>query len=330
MNTTKIITIICWAISAIVLIGLIIWFLTGSIIGIGTNFRDINIFGFNFGGIQSLSGPFTSQGTQTADTTGIDSINISWVAGDVILIPHDGSAIEVTESAQRDLRDNERLQMSTSGGTLTIRFRERLTTGRTPRKNLEVLVPQNLSKNLTKLTISTTSGNVKTEDFNAETVNLSSVSADIQLADFVSNIIDVSTTSGKVTANDVRAGLLDISSVSGDITTPEAIATTLKISTTSGRTNASGSFERVNVSSISGNTTIKSTAIPDTINISSVSGNIDVHIPNNANLPNNGEITVSHSAVSGRFASEVPVRMQNGAPYSFSSVSGDTNIHALG
>jgi len=324
MNAVKIITIICWIISAIVLAGLLIWVLTGTVFGSGLFWSD-GIGNWSIGcSTENLTGPFESQGTQTADVANINSIKIGWVAGEITVIPHDGNEIQFTEYAQRSLRDNERLRMTTDGGTLNIRFRERNIIGNMPRKNLEVLVPFGLSVDMTRLDISTTSGSVKTEDFTADTVDISSVSADINIAKIVSQTIDISTTSGTITATDVRTGKLDTSSVSGAANITEAVATVLNTSTTSGRTNASGQFERIDVSSVSGGTIIRSETTPGTMSVSSVSGGIDIYIPNQ------GEITVNHSAVSGRFSSEIPVRIQNSAAYNFSSVSGNTNIYALG
>ena len=324
MNGTKVATIICWAISALVLTGLIIWFIISFVIGGNGLFGGIiNIPGINFGSTENLSGAFVSQGTQEANTTSIDSINISWVAGEVTLTPHDGNAIEVTEYAQRNLRDNERLQMNTEGSTLTIRFRERVNIGNMPRKNLEVLVPRELSENLEALTISTTSGNVKVDSFEAQTTKLNSVSANINISNIVSQLIDISTTSGDIGASSVRTGKLDTSTVSGDLTATETIATILDINSTSGRTNATGEFDRIDASSVSGDKTIRSSAVPSQVRISTTSGDTNLYIPNQ------GEITVNHSAVSGRFSSEVSVRIQNSAAYNFSSVSGDTNIYVM-
>ena len=321
MTTTRVITIICWAVSALVLIGLLIWFLTGTVFGTwGSNWFS----GINIGNIENLSGSFSSQSTYKADPSNIHTIDINWVAGEVTVIPHDGDEILVTESAQRDLRENERFRTSTDGGTLTVRFRERGSTPRNmPRKNLEVLVPHSLSEDLTRLNINTTSGSVKTDNFNATTVKISSVSASVNISGFVSQGIDINTTSGAVTASSIRAGRLDISSVSGAANISDSLVTTLDVSTTSGRTNATGEFDRVDVSTVSGSTTIRSTSAPSRLSVSSVSGATDIYIPDT------GVITVSHSAVSGRFSSEVPVTMQSGAAYSFSSVSGNTSIHIL-
>jgi len=329
MSKTKIVTIICWSVSALVLIGLLAWFLINSVFGGWGMFTNsdsgFNIFGMNFGGFENLTGPFEVQGVKNESTTDIHSIDINWVAGEITVVPHFGDDIQITESAQRRLNDNERMKVTSNGGTLKVEFRERGSLrGNMPRKNLEVLVPYELSENLTLLSVNTTSGKINISEFEAATLDISSVSASIDISAIVSNSIDLSTTSGAIRGNTVRAGIYDVSTVSGSINLSEANVPTLDLSTTSGSMTVSGEFDKINTSTVSGSVNIRSNTLPSRIDSSSVSGGVVVY------LPNDGEITVSHSAVSGRFSSDIPVKMQGGAAYNFSSVSGSTNIYALG
>jgi len=326
MSTTRIFTIACWIISALVLTGLLIWFLTGSVFGIGgagmTNWlRNI---GINITGSENLSGPYESQGTQSLDPANINTLNISWVSGEITVTPHDGNDIRITEYAQRELSDNEKMRVNTAGGTLTVSFRESGTfRGNMPRKNLEVLVPRSLSEDMTKFTVSTTSGTMIIEDFKASSISFNSVSATITASNLTSETLNISTTSGTINLDNINTNKLDKTGVSGSFNATETIASVIDINTTSGRTNASGEFNTVEVSSVSGNTTIDSKTVPAKVNMSSVSGRIDL------NIPNTESITVHHSAVSGKFSSEIPVTIQSNADYRFSSVSGNTNINLI-
>ena len=325
MSGLKIVTVICWIITALVLAGLVIWFLTGSVFGgwFG-NWGDNMPFGINIGGIQNLTGPFTTQGNETISTSGLNTIKVNWVAGEITVIPHDGNDVQITEFAQRDLKDNERMRVTINGSALNIEFRDKGNfRGNMPRKNLEVLVPRALSESLTDLTVNSTSGNIKVEDFNTGRATISSVSSSIILNRINSNSIDISTTSGSINATAIRTEKLNTSSVSGATNLSDVYAPDLNCSTTSGGINVSGEFDKIEVSSVSGGTVITSTTVPGKINVSSVSGGINLYIPDT------GEITVSHSAVSGRFTSEIPAIIQNNAAYNFSSVSGSTSVHIL-
>jgi len=325
MTGTKLVTIICWIVSALVLTGLLIWLVTSVIFGSWGFFNNFNVFNINIGGFENLTGPFESRGVQMENANDVRSININWVAGDVTVIPYDGEEVKITEFAQRELRNNEQMHVSNTNGVLRINFRERGNhRGRMPRKNLEVFVPQSLSKNLADLTINSTSGSIEAAGFETSSLSISTVSASIKISDIVSSDITAGTTSGSINAASLRAGRLNASSVSGAINISDANVPTVDVSTTSGAISLAGTLDVINTSTISGGVSIRSSTVPGRIDSSSVSGGVNVYIPNE------GEITVSHSAVSGRFSSDVPVIMQSNANYNFSSVSGSTNIHAIG
>jgi len=326
--STRVITIICWSISALVLIGLLTWFLVGSIFGnwgwFSNSDTNFNLFGINIGGFENLSGPFEVQTVKNEGTTDVHSISIGWVAGEIKVIPHSGTDIQVTESAQRKLNDNERMRVFENNGTINIEFRERGNfRGRMPRKNLEVLVPQELSESLTLLAVNTTSGKINISGFEATKLNVSSTSSAIEVSDIISTNADFNTTSGSIRVINIRADKIDVSSVSGGVVLSSATVANIDLSTTSGAIAVAGEFDRVNTSTVSGAVSITSDKVPSRIDSSSVSGGVTVY------LPNDGEITVSHSAVSGRFASDIPVIMQGNAAFNFSSVSGSTNIYVL-
>jgi len=324
MSGTRMVTILCWVVSALVLTGLLIWLLTSVIFGGWGLLSDINIFGIGSGRIESLSGSFDVRGVHTESTAGLHSINVKWVAGEVTLTPHDGNEVVVTEYAQRELRNNEQMSISTHNGTLRIEFRER---GRVranmPRKHLEVLVPRELSQNLTNLYVNSTSGSIDISNFETTTMEVNSVSGAIKLSDIVSGSVEAGTTSGRITGSVLRAGRFNANTISGAITVSEANVTELNLNTISGAMTVSGEFDRIESSTISGGVSISSSTVPGRINSSSISGGVSVYIPNTE------EISVHHTAVSGRFASDVPVMMQHNAAYSFSSVSGNTNIYIL-
>jgi len=298
----RVVTIVCRVITALALIGLAIWFITGSVFGVGWGGNRFPFF--NIGGRESLSGPFEVAGSQSVSTAGLTSINIDWVAGHVTVLPYDGNEIMVTESAQRQLRDNERFAVSTSGDTLVIRFTER-PQRRMPAKQLEVLVPRELGENMTLLKIDTVSGGVSANEIGAERLSVESVSGSVNISgDFA------------------RA---DFSSVSGALIFNNAAPRSrVDVDSTSGAINLTGNFDNVDVNNVSGSIAITSSVVPGTLSVNTVSGSTTVTIPNE------GTITVSHSSVSGRFSSEIPVTMQSsGAQFDFSSVSGGTTINAL-
>ena len=141
MSKTRTITVICWAISAAALLGLVVWIF---ISGIFSN------AGLGFGGF----GRYEPVETHTVSADNIDSMLIDWTSGAVIVRVHSGDDIQITEFAQRQLRENEHLELNTESGTVAINFTQhRVMRGNIPSKQLEVLIPHALSENFESFSI---------------------------------------------------------------------------------------------------------------------------------------------------------------------------------
>jgi len=308
MSTVRIVTIVCWIIAALALIGLVIFFVTGSIFGFGAG-----RFGGNWsvGGIsnfENLSGSFEVQGEHSVTDARIDSININWTAGEITVQPHNGNDIRIIESAQRELRSNEVLQYSISGNTLIINFFESNSNimRSAPRKNLEVLVPQALSESMDVLDVSTVSGNIDIFEITANVLNCDSTSARIGVSGSF-NRANLGNVSGSTALNNMAENSI------------------ADVDTVSGSTSLVGSFDRVSVSAVSGSTTIESIIVPSSLDVSSVSGRVDIYVPDTGEA-----ISVNHSSVSGGFDFSIPVLMQSGsAQFRISTVSGRATIQSL-
>jgi DUF4097 and DUF4098 domain-containing protein YvlB len=302
MKTARIITIICWIVVAVVLIGLALWFFTGSIFGIGLgrwglSIRDAGLsFRGSTGGWESLSGPYKIDGAYSVPTAGINSINIDWVAGEVTIKPHDGAEIEITEYAQRELNDNEKVRFSTSGGRLTIRFREQNARGNMPQKRLDVLVPHELCANLYSFSVSTVSGRVDAEsigagiftagstsgainisDVSSRTFEAKAISGAITVASVQSESIEISSTSGAITVTSaIAAGDMEIESISGTIRVTGSSAGTIDCNTTSGGIDINGAFDGVKLNSLSGRISMNNSASRSNLRVGSTSGSVDM------------------------------------------------------
>ncbi|MCL2221806.1 MAG: DUF4097 domain-containing protein [Oscillospiraceae bacterium] len=311
MNKYRIATMVCWIITALVLAGLVTWFITRAAFGIGGGGMQMGrFFNFNFGGFgnfEVLSGPFEEVGRQTISPGAINGIEINWVSGEVTVRPHDGADIIVTEFAQRELRENEQFRVRTSDSTLSIAYIDGRLRNVRVHKRLEVLVPHQLSENMRELSIVSVSGAIIAEGITAER-------------------LEIDSTSGRIDVNGAfqRA---DVGSVSGAINVVNtAERSRTDISSTSGSINADGMFDDLDISAISGSITLTSRIMPSSIDASSISGGITI------NLPDTGEpISVNHSSVSGRLTSDIPhTTVRGNAQIDISTVSGSTRIQAIG
>jgi len=306
MKTMRVITIVCWIITAIALAGIAVWFISGTVFGFMSDRWGGWNFGMNIGGYESLAGPFSDVGNRSVDATGINSIKIEWVAGDIRITPHDENDIRITELAQRELRGNEKFYVGTLGDTLTIRYTERNLRGNLPQKQLEILIPRELSENMQIISIDTVSSSVTVTDIYATTLKCETVSGSMNFSGVFANT-NLNSMSGRVTMENLAQNAV------------------VNAETVSGKMEISGNFNNVGIETVSGNVSVTSTITPLLLKANSISGSITIAIPNDAT------ISVNHSSVSGRLSSDIPVIMESkGAQFEISTVSGSAKILALG
>jgi len=299
----KIITSICWLIVAVSVLCVVVWFATGTLFGIGSNrtgfgrWRGNWSFGWNISSWETLTGPYSAVGSYNVDISEVSSISIDWTAGNISIKPHDGVDIKITEYAQRELRDDEKLRLGTSGDTLTIRFRESgSASGQMPQKRLEVLVPGALSENLRALSVNSVSGSIGAESLHATELKLNSTSGEIYISDVtVTQTIDIDSLSGRITVTSTVAGEMELDSTSGNITVTSSQTNRLKLKslsgsisvsestalvvdfdTTSGSITASGAFDSGRVKSLSGRITVDNSAANAVLDANSTSGTLDL------------------------------------------------------
>lgn len=317
MKNTRIITIICWAISALALLGLAVWLIVGGLFNFG--------FGLDFIGV----GTFEPVGTHSVSADNIDSLSIDWTSGRIYVGTHSGSEIQITEFARRDLRDREELSLNTDDGTLSIHFTERrqgISFGfNNLTKQLEVLIPDTLGETFDRFHVNTVSGRVEVRNIQADDFNVGTVSGRIELFDITSSNLSASTTSGRIDVLNVQADEIRLHTVSGRIEAWDTQAESLRTNTTSGRHELSGSFGYVNARSTSGRIEITSAIVPESLSARTASGRISVTVPNE------GAISVQYSTTSGSFTSQMPVTTHGGtaAQFNLSTTSGRIEIFEL-
>ena len=348
MDTIKKVTIICWTVSALALLGLVIWFIVQTPWGNALHWE---------------TGPFQPVGTHSIPTDNITSLQVAdWRAGAVIVRPHDGSEIEITEFSIRQLSDDERLRLTVENGSVIIHFAQRAMQNNMPPKTLEVLIPHELSESLAALSINATSGRVDVVDINAAELSARSSSGAVRLYNITSQNLAATTTSGSVELFNVYAEQTNLQSSSGNVLASNTQTQDINARTTSGRIELSGSFEIINVNSSSGrievasdthtqninarttsgrhnlsgsftnitahsssgNISVTSATTPESINARATSGNITVTVPSEE------PISVRYSVTSGRFTSGVPVVTHSAdAQFNLATTSGRISIYEL-
>lgn len=322
MNITRLVTIICWILVAVILIGLAVWFLTGNLFGVKTEFKLSGPF-FSIGTFETLSGTYDEAGAYTAPAGDVDSLDIDWTIGEITVKAYDGDVFKVTEYARRSLDDRDKFVCGVSGGTLEIKYSAPGLRVNSPAKKLEVLVPKTAAGRLQSLDVRAASASLRISNIKATRLSINGASGAAEISNVTADSASVKTASGGIRITSLTAARLETTTLSGGIRLADVTADTLKADTASGGQDLSGAFMDIDAGSVSGEILVTSSINPDRINCHSTSGGIT------AVIPGGGTPAVSYSTVSGRFTSDIPVITGGGAAdYRFSTVSGGIRLKA--
>lgn len=288
MKASKIVGIVCWSIVAVLLVSLLT-----STISTG-NFPFRLCFGNIKSGNNILNYSYTYK--NTVPINDIENINVNWTDSYVNITEYDGDKIQLTELSVKELADNEKMEYSVNGNTLTISSKSKsifFFIGGVWGQALEIKIPKSFSAK--NISVNTTSA-----DINAENVNTASMYFE--------------TTSGDIKADNISANDMTSKSVSGDLSLTGKYEE-LKINTTSGEVKLNGSVKNnISAESVSGDLNLSTDICPDeSISIKTVSGESELSIPENRGF------TAYHSSVSGDITVEFPV-----------TEKGDTRIYKDG
>ena len=315
MNGTQKITIICWAVAAILLVVLAVWIiLRGQVSGWWKGIRFDN-----------PTQPYALAGSYEAESGGITNISVQWTAGEVVMSAYDGDTIVVNEYARRTLEDGEKLSMEQKNGTLEIEYtKAALISYGMFSKKLEIFIPRPLAAELGRLELKGTSAALKASGLGVDEFSVHTTSGECELSDLKADEAEFISTSGAIHVARVTANELKINVVSGEVKLSEVEVGSLISNSTSGMQDFSGRFENMEVKSVSGEINIADSINPVKLVCGTTSGAIEAAIPGGSDL------AVSYATTSGKFTSEIPVtNAGDSAPYRFSSVSGSIKLKKL-
>ena len=307
MRASAIIRIVIWSLIALALTVVLVQGLTT---------------GFSFGGIH-LFGSFSYEdseqylvGSNQINMSEISEIEINWGAGEVQIIPYEGSEVVFREQASRTLMEEDMMRFYLRDGKLSIQFcapkKGFRIFSNTPSKSLEVKIPYALASSLAELDVSSISAPVSIQAVSGAEMKVSSVSGAIHISDLSCWELNLETVSGGIRGENIQATELEMESVSGGI-------------------DISGGFQEVSGNSVSGNLILRSDVCPRKVEAETVSGEVRLQIPEN-----DGFIAQYHTT-SGQFYSSFPTTTEKnraiykngGAEFSFDTVSGSINIEKL-
>ena len=231
----------------------------------------------------------------------ITKISIDYVSGTVTLKGEDTDEISITETANVDLTEDQKVHTWVDGSTLYIKFcasSKNLNFNGVDKK-LEITVPED--RKLDDLTADLSSGSF----------TCSGIETDVLYADITSGGIDATVqarditldaTSGTIILNQSgRSDSITIGTTSGKITADIEEAESLNLDITSGSINVDADrILSVSSESTSGNSEFKFDTVPDRCEIDATSGDVKVFLHEDA------DVTVSVDMTSGEFNYDLP------------------------
>lgn len=354
MRIYKKIQVIALSVVIIVLVGLGIWFVTNAI---PVNSKSNNYFTIN----TDLKGPYNEVARYEVDSSKVQDLRISWIAGDILISPHEEDDILIVEYAQRDLKEDEHLKINISSDTLRIEYSRQKFYINVPRKKLEVFIPEELAKNLDYVEVDRTSADLRINDLNAREFKVDSTSGQASLRNLEASKMEVDVTSGDTSIFDSQIDQITVSSTSGDtnifvskisslsidatsgdVTIKDLVLDELSINATSaiskldqvtanklifdvtsGNVTFEGSFKELEGNSTSGKYFITNHIKPDSFRFDTSSGDVELI------LPEFEDFSVSYDTASGELESELPVKLGVGSDYLVDTSSGDLTIKKL-
>lgn len=255
--------------------------------------------------------PRPYENTQDLDPeeSGIHSIDIDWRDGPVSMGYSSDGKIHLTERSRKKIGGEDRMEIQAKGGTLTVRwdgrwFRKWFNVGwfGPTDKELEVLVPKDLAGSLDVLDVSNVSGAVELAGFGADSLEASSVSGKLCLADCAAaQELSASTVSGDIYLDNTSGTeKMSVSTVSGGIEVQKGSSQKLRLNTVSGSCLFDGGAEDLSCTSVSGSVKVRLDQCPEEAELESVSGGLSLELPLNA------AFTATHDSLSGSFFCDFP------------------------
>lgn len=265
----------------------------------------------------------------------VSGLDVEWINGSVEVKVGNSDLLRITEWSDHSLKEKEKLQLSSSGGTLKIKWNDQFIIFgifHNERKDLLVELPRAVAEHMDELSCSNTSGNIELGGMAAQEIDISSTSGDLKLSELEGEEAALSTTSGAIRLeHSSLSETLDITTVSGSMELSGITADAVNLDTVSGAAVYSGSAREWKASSVSAPLTAELSNCPEKADLEAVSGSLTLAIPENPGFE------VEYSSISGLFSSEFPVTGNQGksgralyaggnSSFSFSTTSGDMKV----
>lgn len=256
---------------------------------LGLALITIGIFALMFNSNQSVFNFFSSETvtineSKVVNGDDITSIEIFSSSPSVYLIPADREDIlvELNGEVSDKLKDSFSLDVQTSKDKLKVTV-ERSNTKITNffgmiiiDTKLEVYVPE---KMYDSIRLTTSSGKISIDDFQAKEIELRASSGTIDVSNvMIEKGLELQSSSGRIKVFDSQANYVDATASSGAVTINNIIAENIKATTSSGRIEFIDSEGEISAAASSGSITIDQQKLNGDINATTSSGKVEISL----------------------------------------------------
>ena len=306
MKTSAIIRIIIWSLVAIIFTGILVFAIF---------FRNLFSDGWSIG-INSTTfyadADSYSIGDGEIDASNVDSIDLTWICGEVKFEIYDGDKISISESGEIN-SDDDKLRYLVKDNILIIQFEKS--------KNFEISFGNNYNKKTLTLKIP------KTLSENLNTLEIENVSSNIIINDIILNKLDIENVSGEVKLKNITTTDFSLETVSGGADTENIIAKNLNCNTVSGNLKMRGTFTDIDAESVSADIEIRSDKNVSSLDAETVSGDFEITIPDGSGFTLDMDSAKKlSSAFDTTKRGDLIISGDGSAEFDFETVSGQLSI----
>lgn len=215
-KTDIIVRIILWTLTALILLGILLWGL-----GVGP-FTNLKLWdGISFGNwVRYEDSPDYLTGGASISAQDIRALEINWVSGSITLTVTDGDQISFRENS--GLSEDDQLRYRVKDGQLIIQYCQSKqfwffgSNSHTPPKNLTIEIPRSLAEQLSMLELDTVGARIEGSGLTARTCEIDSISGPVSLQDCSFRDLEMDTISGTLQFSG-NADNVELDSMSGSL-----------------------------------------------------------------------------------------------------------------
>lgn len=256
-----------------------------------------------FAGSKGFGSSTDAEGDYAVPSAGISSVKVDWASGRVDVKTGSDSQITFHESADRPFSSEEALRWKVEGSALHIRFAGGTTFWM--EKDLTLVLPEELADTLE---ISTASADISVRQVSCRTLDLDTASGAVTVeADVSGRELEISTASGAVKASG-SYDEAELDSASGAITfRPENRLSELAVDTSSGAICFEGAFDSCELDTSSGKMQVTLTDSFRELDVESSSGTLTLSFPETVGF------RIDFDGASGEVVTDLPMTIQGKA-----------------